>query len=103
MADELAAPLRRELLDVVIDDEQPELRITEVTIDQDAGGLGLEVAFAQQDQRGRFSRTFDEVDLRMLTEETLEETAAAIATWVRLELVEYVSELTAAGQWRYGL
>ena len=101
MADELAAPLRHELIGGVVDEDQPELRITEATIVSDGDLVRVSVDFAQRKQQGHFERPFDETDLQMLTEATPEETAAAIASWVRLELVEYVSELTAAGRWRY--
>lgn len=102
MRDQLAASLRHELLDGLVDEDQPDLRITEVSIIAGKGHLGVNVAFAAKDQHGQFERPFDETDLQMLTEPTLAGTAAAIATWVRLELVEHISELTAAGRWRPG-
>jgi hypothetical protein len=97
---ELVAALRHELLKGLVDEEYPDLRIVGATIEPEGGCLAVGVDFTDNSQHAHFDRPFDDVDLQMLTEATPSETAAAIATWVRLELLEYISELIVAGRWR---
>jgi hypothetical protein len=102
MGDELDAELRANLLANDFDEDAPDLRIDDVGIETGSRGLTVRVGFSERDQRGELERPFDEIDLQMLTESTPARTAAAIATWVRNELLEYVSELTAARRWTPG-
>lgn len=99
---ELDTELRANLAGGVIDSDSPDLRISDVSVERSADQLVIRVAFFERDQRGEYERSFDEIDLQMLTEPTPSGTAAAIATWVRNELLEYVSELTAEGRWTPG-
>lgn len=99
MSEELVGPLRQVLLTGAVDEDLPGLHIDEVAADDDDARLIVRVVFSEQEQRGDFERIFDDVDMKMLTEATPELTAVAIASWVRLELAEHVSELAAAGRW----
>jgi len=86
------------VLERVVDDD-PELRIAAARAEiVDGSSLQVRVTWSLHGRTGDFSRTFDPVDVQMLTDPTTEETAQAFANWVRWELDEHVSDLIAAGE-----
>jgi len=100
MDQEPAALLHRILVDHPVDEDRPHLRIVAATIDSVEGApVRVSVVFDRRGQRGTFVRPFDSVDVQMLTDPTPEQTALAFATWVRLELLEHISDLIASGDW----
>jgi hypothetical protein len=91
---ELANQLEQALVEQPLLVDRPGLRIVAARVSS-APGLPVQVT-VDYDYRGRhgaFERPFDADELRILTDPELPQTVLAIATWVRDELNEHISDL----------